>query len=264
MINNFLKKIKYFIYKKVPKRLIKNFEISKSDIVSMNTDPLNNGGFKIFFINSELWRTRIAQNNHEIPICNWFKENLKKEDIFYDIGSLIGYFPMLINSIISDVNIHCFEPNWISRYVIEINKKVINGNWKINGGFVSSDKKQTNKFGVRNLDYYDNYSISIDNYIIDNPPPTVLKMDIDGAEILALKGMKNLISMKKTKFLIEIHPVEIKKMGYDVNKDLISLFKINYGLSFLPFLRSDNDKWVSQVNSSHLKDDLYMLAIPKN
>lgn len=42
--------------KNVPKRLIKNFEISRTDIVSINRDPLNDGGFEIFFINSELWR----------------------------------------------------------------------------------------------------------------------------------------------------------------------------------------------------------------
>jgi FkbM family methyltransferase len=53
---------------------------------------------------------------------------------------------------------------------------------------------------------YDCQVVSLDAAIIDNTPISFVKMDIEGTEYFALKGMRHLIQKHKPVILIEINP----------------------------------------------------------
>jgi hypothetical protein len=64
---------------------------------------------------------------------------------------------------------------------------------------------------------------SLDDYITESGiDPDVLKIDVEGAEILALAGARDLISRKKATFFIEVLPTTVDGVvalldGYDIS-----------------------------------------------
>ena len=49
-----------------------------------------------------------------------------------------------------------------------------------------------------------------------NPPPDVIKMDIEGGEVLALKGMKRLLSETHPLILLELHGPEAARISWKI------------------------------------------------
>jgi hypothetical protein len=73
---------------------------------------------------------------------------------------------------------------------------------------------------------------SIDNLILDKeiPYPTVVKIDIEGAEFIALKGMKNLLSSSKKPrmIFIELHPEFLPTFNTNVDEILEFMSQFDY------------------------------------
>jgi len=68
-------------------------------------------------------------------------------------------------------------------------------------------------------------AIPLDNLRIK---PNVVKIDVDGAEIKVLKGMRKTISNYKPKIICEVHPDEILQMGNDIVELNILLRNLGY------------------------------------
>lgn len=107
---------------------------------------------------------------------------------------------------------HCFEANinninyeYIKRKNIE-NNITINNNALLNYDnldLLISDTKYSSNI-------YDNgkipvKSIKLDTYFNDKEYPTLIKLDIEGSEIDAINGMKNILKTKKPKIQIAIY-----------------------------------------------------------
>jgi FkbM family methyltransferase len=57
-------------------------------------------------------------------------------------------------------------------------------------------------------------STRIDSLLSEIPPgKTLCKIDVEGAEQLALEGMTKTIAERRPAFLIEVHPIELRKLG---------------------------------------------------
>jgi FkbM family methyltransferase len=74
------------------------------------------------------------------------------------------------------------------------------------------------KFGNENIDVYDlKYhapQIDLDSYFLKaGVDPDLLKIDIDGAEMSALRGMSRLLTGKKPDLLLEVHPAYLPQFG---------------------------------------------------
>jgi len=74
--------------------------------------------------------------------------------------------------------------------------------------------------GRQNLEYSATISIpgvSLDAFVFDlnNPAPQVIKMDIEGGETLALKGMKRLFSEVQPIILLELHGPESARTTWE-------------------------------------------------
>jgi FkbM family methyltransferase len=59
--------------------------------------------------------------------------------------------------------------------------------------------------------------ISLDDFVYrdGNPPPQVIKMDIEGGEVLALKGMQRLLAEAHPLILLELHGPEAARVAWE-------------------------------------------------
>jgi FkbM family methyltransferase len=59
--------------------------------------------------------------------------------------------------------------------------------------------------------------ICLDDFVYQdgNPPPQVIKMDIEGGEVLALKGMKRLLAEAHPLILLELHGPEAARVAWE-------------------------------------------------
>lgn len=164
---------------------------------------------------------------------------LKEDDIVWDIGASVGLFTVysagLVKTVVS------FEPD------PEIYNR-LKSNIQLN----NFTNVMTNQLGIGDIDTQMNLntngvngnspslmdlnrhtgSISIDVKSVDSliksrlPTPTVIKIDIEGAEGLAIKGALNLLKSKEKPRLlfVEIHPQFLDANGPD---EIIHILKEN-------------------------------------
>ncbi len=160
-----------------------------------------------------------------------FRTLLKPGDIFVDIGGNIGYYTLIAANIVKDsgkVIVFEPEPNNISalRYNIELNNfhnitmipealSDRRGNFRL---FLN--KKNTGAHHLYDIgDGAESISVDVttlDDYLYSNPSKVdLIKMDIEGYEPFAFRGMSNTIKMNRgTKILTEFLPETILKAGY--------------------------------------------------
>lgn len=100
------------------------------------------------------------------------------------------------------------------------------------GGNNSLSKQNTNKNDVQELHVP---MIRIDDFIQDHPcQPDILLMDVQGAEVMALRGMKKMLTEHPPTILfIEIWPFGIQNLGSDTNEIRTILHEAGYRLSHL-------------------------------
>lgn len=168
--------------------------------------------------------------NRERETMNIFKEIIDPTDTILDIGGHIGYLTLYFNSLISSRGrIFVFEPGLDNLYYLK--KNLIQHNIQLIEKAIS-DKNGTINFFVesmtgQNNSIYENYpvfkvnkeyssskeqynkvkvqSITVDSAIDEyGISPDFIKIDIEGAELLALKGMLKCLAKFTPKMLIEV------------------------------------------------------------
>ena len=75
--------------------------------------------------------------------------------------------------------------------------------------------------GRQDYDYADSIEIqgiSLDDFVYDqgNPPPDVVKMDIEGGEVMALPGMRQLLSEKHPLIFLELHGQQAAQTAWEI------------------------------------------------
>ena len=76
------------------------------------------------------------------------------------------------------------------------------------------------------------HSIALDDYFQQyNNPINLIKMDIEGAEVLALEGMRMLLEKNKNiKILTEFHTRELRKYSSEPNDFLNNLQQLGFSI----------------------------------
>ncbi len=251
--------MKKLIFNLLPRSIQRKIIFKKTGVLKCRANLLPASSFEMFIIpNSKLWVDRLATYyGHEPLITNFFEKNIKPDDICYEIGAQMGYFPSLISQINPNVKIFAFEASWYSfNYLIknkELNDK--KDNWKIFNYFISDQEQK-----IAGEQY-----ITINNFIKKGAPvPTLFQMDVDGEEYRIINGASNLLGNGVTEFLIEVHPKDLKERGIDIMQ-FLNLFKSNaYQFVYLPNLRANNSNWVNNLNEVDLTDEFYLYAVPVN
>jgi FkbM family methyltransferase len=200
---------------------------------------------------------------------------LKKDIVIADVGANMGYYSMYFAKYYSaQSRIYAFEP---SVSILDVLKKNIDVNHFENVVIVEaacSENTGTVEFYIGHnhhsssmIDTWgDNLasgtrtivnSVSLDDYfehVNEGNYPDLIKMDIEGAGVYALKGCKRCVEMKRPLFLMESHTgAEDYAVG-----DLLR--SNNYEA-----LRIDNNKWIIHKDRNYEDADGVwgkMLLIP--
>jgi FkbM family methyltransferase len=158
-------------------------------------------------------------------------------DIIYDIGANIGFLTLLFaRETGPNGQVHAFEalPENVARLNHNVEKNEFQ-NWVTIVHAAVMDKsglaefligpstgmgKVTGSAGRSSIEYQESIlvaGISIDEYIevSGNPPPDILKIDIEGGEVLALPGMQSLIHNHHPILMVELHGPEAAQFTWD-------------------------------------------------
>ena len=173
---------------------------------------------------AEFYRTDfIPSNLPERSVTEDLISNLSTDDIFYDLGANRGLYTCLAGNIVENGEVHAFEPNPIAVSDLEqniqhnnllsrvfIHQKAVSDSGEEIPFLVRSDSTgntlQTTTVDEEDSETITVESINLDDYIIENnlPHPTIMKIDIEGAEIDALNSMD--LSLEDCKIVYcEVH-----------------------------------------------------------
>lgn len=180
----------------------------------------------------------------ELKLVKYLIENIKPSDVFYDIGGNYGFFTYLSEELCNEV--HAFEPNPELIRVIKINTKKNSKNiineiaLSDSAGFInlymseSSGLSTINKETITIHTYQYKKSVKVktetlDSYTQKHAKPTLMKIDVEGAEENVIIGGKNFLNNNSPIIAMEVWG---KNNGWKISKRAVNVLK---SLNYEPF-----------------------------
>lgn len=165
--------------------------------------------------------------------------------VFFDIGAHMGLFTLQAAPLCAAV--HAFEPVPETREMLQHNVSVNRLNNVIVNACAISDRQgeveiyegAQDNTGTSSLAPPTNYSgrvfrvpsLTLDSYAAaQRVIPSVIKIDVEGAELLVLKGARALLQEKRPVILVEFAPANHARFGYSVDDLAAELQNVGYEL----------------------------------
>ncbi len=200
------------------------------------------------------------KKNQDADEIAYLKKEIKSGDIVLDIGSNIGFYATIISELVGKTGrVYCFEPDRINFKYLQNKVSKLPNITTINAAV--SDKTGTLEIFIShrlNVDHrtykpakYDSShlvdSVKIDDYLSKDRKVNFIKIDIQGAEFFAFKGMIEILkSNKGLQILTEFWPFALKSSGASAEELL--QFMNNLGYQAYLF----NDGKLTDLNMSNL------------
>lgn len=103
--------------------------------------------------------------------------------------------------------------------------------------FYESKNSVSPKNSIVNIDKTSSFELTtkkqiiLDNYFLGKDfSPDVIKIDVEGAEILVLRGARNIIVKTKPRIYLSIHPRLLENLGQSVNQLLSLIKELDYSI----------------------------------
>lgn len=198
-----------------------------------------NGIHRRFITTSSDLHRRVVAVGGEREQLSLFLKSLRPGDVVWDVGSFIGMYSVFASARIGEEGqIVAFEPESTAFGMANANAQanrleniqVLNvalSDINTNEGVVYSSQENNNAIhSLRQNAKLQEEGQQIQIHRGDDlvaastiPAPTVIKMDIEGAEFGALSGMVELLKDPTCRFLfLEVHPTELPDFGGSVEK----------------------------------------------
>jgi len=179
---------------------------------------------------------------HEPAATAEFINHVDEGDVVWDMGSMIGYFTALgahLNEFPEDV--HVFETSTLKCWILEqMSDELFEGKLNVIEAWISD----TDTTGLKS-----------DMYAEQNGPPDFVKLDIEGAEVPAVKGMEETIESEQPTLLIEVHPNKIVHSYGSTDEKLLKWLSEYYDLTAcVDYENSDftwTDDWENVTKGAH-------------
>jgi FkbM family methyltransferase len=240
-INSFVRKIiRCVVRRKKPKIKPFPYQITLTNFVSE--------GCK-FEVTTHVEEGRVVSLGGEEEFIRLFLSEIRPGDVFFDVGSCVGLFAL--HAAIYGTRVWAFEPDPSYRGRL-IRNVIINKlqssievlEWAVSDqkgvaniytdGLEGNRSPSLNLIGKRSAIVVN--TDSIDNAIADNrlPLPTLVKIDIEGAEILALRGMNKLLISKDAPrcLFIELHPEFLKGFRSSIEECVTIIESVGYVVEY--------------------------------
>lgn len=188
----------------------------------------------------------VFKNRQDAFEIKLLKQHIKPGDTVLDIGANIGFYSIILADIVGEKGkIHCFEPDATNfghlKNAVASHKNIVINN-KAVGPKTEKIKIYTSK--ALNVDHrtykpeeYDEEmeidAVSIDDYL-KGAKIDFIKMDIQGFEMEAMKGMKETFKNNPTvKMISEFWPYGLKKAGSSLRAYFSLLKDLNFKVEIL-------------------------------
>lgn len=193
-----------------------------------------------------------AQGRNEL---HYFLGKLNPRETLYDIGGFRGAYSTAAKIRRgTDISVHIFEP---LKNNVEAIRRIceLNGfdDFKINslaagdGSSLSGNVNEQDamlRLGDKKAGASAEFpSISLDEYVGQgNPPPTIIKLDVDGFELHALRGAAQCLARHHPRLWIEIHPQFLAAQNLSADAVLDLLRQRGYKISFFDDFHSPDSQ----------------------
>lgn len=160
------------------------------------------------------------------------KKHVKQSDVILDIGANIGFYAKILSDLVGgNGKVHCFEPDL--KNFSHLKKACGNySNLILNNKAVGPKTEKLKIYTSKNLnvdhrtykpdDFAEEIEIdavSIDDYLGTNNNVSLIKMDIQGFEMQAVKGMERVLENNNDiKIISEFWPYGLRKAGSSVTE----------------------------------------------
>ncbi len=155
----------------------------------------------------------------------------------YDLGANIGYISLLLARLAGqDGRVYSFEalPSNLERLRLNLRLNALEERVTVVPGAVGNSAqpvqflvgpsggtgKAQGSAGRQELAY--SQAISVPGIVLDefvftagNPPPAVMKIDIEGGEVLALPGMRRILAEARPLVCLELHGPEAARVAWE-------------------------------------------------
>ncbi|MDO8510305.1 MAG: FkbM family methyltransferase [bacterium] len=213
------------------------------------------------FSNQE-WR-RLGACASEPETVKWIEEEIKAGDVFYDIGASIGAYSLIAaKNTNSSVTVYAFEPT-ASSFSSLVSNIALNhlGECVIPLNIALSDKTQFVRFVYGSLEAGATkhpglagkgeragneevftqpvFAWALDEFIerASLKPPTHIKIDVDGSEILVLRGALKIL----TSIRLRLVQVEVRKGDAGTEREVRDILE-SRGFKLVGRFRDDTHK----------------------
>lgn len=196
---------------------------------------------------------------------NLFKKLVSRGMVVVDIGANIGYYTLIAANLVGDKGkVFAFEPD-PENYTLLVKNIEVNGYKNI----ISVQKAVSNKTGTTNFFLYEQNkgqhtiyepssywksivveSITLDDYFSEQQDSIdVIKMDIQGAEMLALLGMEKIIKQApRLKIFTEFSPPKLKNCGSSPEEFLRKVTEYGFRLHLI----NDQNQLIEPIDIDRL------------
>ena len=215
----------------------------------------------------------LAKGWYEPDETAWYHKNVKPGDFVVEAGANVGFFTLMLARLVGpEGHVLTFEPDPQLHAILQRNISA-NGYSNITVRrtavaeepgemtfFRASKNQGDNRLFSHGQDgaTFPVTVVALDDELAGQPRVGLLKMDIQGAEALALKGLRDTLETRPPRLIMmEFWPHGIAGMGEDPREVVESLVRSGYTVSALgeeiPFdlhavlsgLTVENQKWVN-------------------
>ncbi len=214
--------------------------------------PLPVINFKTFSIEVDLddkflSRRLLFLGSHCPQVTNLLERVINKGDIVLDVGANIGYFTLLMASVVGNKGmVYSFEPDKRAFLLLERNiklndfdhvflyNKCVSNNNSVSTLYRNS-KSAMSTMALKNIESPSD-KVEVSNIMLDtffngqkwDKPAKLIKLNIQGAEPLAIAGSLNYLKANSTLLILEFWPDGMQNMGSDPIQFLMQLQDIGY------------------------------------
>lgn len=186
----------------------------------------------------QIYQPWMAMGMYEPHVAQFIHDQLKAGDVFYDIGANAGYFTLVAAKAVGpEGRVIAFDP-------VPQNARTIQEQIDLNNlgtcckveplaisdrcgvaGFVLTKRNANAHLAEFNAPHAPDQggetievaSMTLDAYVKDHPHPTLVKMDIEGAEVAALEGAHELLHCPNPpRFLVSTHSNQLEHQVKDI------------------------------------------------
>jgi len=230
----------------------KNYPALPESDKEVNLKAVDAQGFQLYVAPGDWDIGKSISENHtwEPPMTAALQKHLRQGMVFLDIGANIGYFTMLAAQAVGPSGqVFSFEASQANASLIYLSARLnkfdnvhifpfalasSRGTWvyesfSSNGRLVPFDANFQLLPGRTLV-----YAMPLDGLLHDQKRVDVIKIDIEGAEYMALEGAKELLRRCRPVIFSEFSPFQLKSTSGKSGRDYLELLRsLNYDICLL-------------------------------